>query len=345
MSSVKRKMPPTAAGGGGGSRGSSTLQRRVKPRLSQPESDISDLEDDDEDDDDDAAPSEQGFGSEDEEVASDENLSEQEASESDEEEVDPAQLSFGALAKAQASLGSSLGRRNKKKPSTTSEHSGSGSEESEEEDEDTRHRAEMSASTGKSRLDTKKRTSKHAPVEMTSKKQVSRRRDFLTEETTTKFLGSKKTQARDPRFMPATHSESKIDEIKAKKAYAFLDEYRESEMQDLKQAIKKCKNPYEKEKLQKELLVMESKKKAQERKERAEKVIEEHRRQEKELVKQGKTPFYLKKSEQKKRVLEKQFAGLKKGQVDKAIERRRKKVAGKEKKLLPFARRGAEDRH
>lgn len=176
---------------------------------------------------------------------------------------------------------------------------------------------------------------------MSSKRQVSRKRDFLSEGTLPRV------QARDPRFMPLPSkagADPRIDEIKFRKAYAFLDEYRESEMAELKMAIKKAKDPREREKLEKALLSMESKKKAQERKDRERKVIEEHRKHEKELVKQGKTPYYLKKQEVKKKVLEETFKGMKKGQRDKAIERRRKKVAGKEKKNLPFARRTAEDR-
>jgi ribosomal RNA-processing protein 36 len=193
-----------------------------------------------------------------------------------------------------------------------------------------------------------KRSSKHAPVEITSKKAVSRKRDFLTVTAETK-----RSQARDPRFTPlgagagiaaAGRAGSTIDEIKARKAYAFLDDYRESEMAELRVAIKKSKDAPAKEKLQKALMSMESRKRTQDRRDRERAVIEDHRKKEKELVSQGKTPFYLKKAEQKKRVLVDQFQGLNKGQVDKAIERRRKKVDGKEKKLLPFARRGAEER-
>lgn len=194
-----------------------------------------------------------------------------------------------------------------------------------------------------------KRSNKHAPVELTSKKPVSRKRDFLTSTAETK-----RPQARDPRFTPlgpgastaaaGGGSGSTIDEIKARKAYAFLDDYRASEMQELRATIKKTKDAAQREKLQRALLSMESRKKAQDRKDRERAVIEEHRKKEKELVKQGKTPFYLKKSEQKKRVLVDQFQGMKKRQVDKAIERRRKKVAGKEKKMLPMTRRGAEER-
>ncbi len=77
---------------------------------------------------------------------------------------------------------------------------------------------------------------------------------------------------------------------------------------------------------------MESKKKERDRRQREQAVMDEHRRQERELVKQGKQPFYLKKSEQKKRVLMDKFAGMKKARVDRAIERRRKKVASRRRK-------------
>jgi ribosomal RNA-processing protein 36 len=84
---------------------------------------------------------------------------------------------------------------------------------------------------------------------------------------------------------------------------------------------------------------MESRKKAQLRKDKEKEVLDRHRKEEKELVKQGKKPFYLKKSEQKKRVLLDQYGSLKGKQLDRVIERRRKKVEGKEKKKMPFARR------
>ena len=181
-----------------------------------------------------------------------------------------------------------------------------------------------------------KRSSKHAPQEMTSKRAVSRKREAVA---------VAKVHARDPRFAPLGESAnglSKMDELKAEKAYAFLNEYRDDEMRQLRAAIKKTKDPTQKEKLQRALMSMESRKKDRDRRERAQAVMDEHRKQEKELVKQGKKPFYLKKSEQKKRVLMDKFASMKKGQVDRAIERRRKKVAGKEKKELPMTRRGFE---
>ena len=141
---------------------------------------------------------------------------------------------------------------------------------------------------------------------------------------------------RDPRFEPLS---GPVDETKVRKAYSFLDDYREDEMKELKQAIKTAKNNDAKEELKRTLLSMESRKKAQMRKDKEREVLERHRKEEKELVKEGKRPFYLKKAEQKKRLLLDQYGELKGKQLDHVIERRRKKVEGKEKKKMPFVRR------
>lgn len=191
---------------------------------------------------------------------------------------------------------------------------------------------------------TPSRSSKHAPMEMSSKRPVSRKREILP---------VKKLQARDPRFDPLVAARSsagigsahgngeQVSEDRARRAYAFLDEYRDDEMRQLKAAIKKAKNPADKEKLQRALMSMESRKRAREQKDRERAVVEEHRRREKELVKEGKKakPFYLKKSEQRKRLLMDQFTGMSEKQREKAIEKKRKKVAAKEKKELPLERR------
>lgn len=130
----------------------------------------------------------------------------------------------------------------------------------------------------------KSRTSKHAPAVMSSKKPVSRKREVLA---------PKKRVARDPRFDAL--SGGPVDENQLKHNYAFLDQYRDSEMAELKTAIKKTKNEDDKAILKRKLLSMESQKKAKESKERREKVVKEHKKQEKEAVKEGKTPFFLKK--------------------------------------------------
>lgn len=135
----------------------------------------------------------------------------------------------------------------------------------------------------------KKRKSKNAPAVMSSKKPVSRKREVVP---------TKKRVARDPRFDKLS---GHLDESKVKQKYAFLDQYRDSEMAELKATIKKTKNEEDKEILKRKLLSMESQKKARDSKERQEKVVREHKKSQKEAIKQGKTPYYLKKCEQSER--------------------------------------------
>ncbi|KAK3956071.1 hypothetical protein QBC32DRAFT_331880, partial [Pseudoneurospora amorphoporcata] len=330
MPAIKRKAPPTLG---------AKLNRRVRPRFeAEPDSDVEEGSSDE-------APSEEegggfhtGSDTEEEDDEEDEEGSDDASDASSEHGgagIDAAQLSFGALARAQASLGS-LKKKKKGK--------GGEDESDDEEKEEPNWKTEIEKGL-KSKVEKHHRTSKHAPVEMTSKKPVSRRREFLTNND-----GPAKPKARDPRFAPpglggsiSGGSRAVVDEIKARKAYSFLDDYQEDEMKQLRIAIKKTKDAHEKEELQRALLSMESKKKARIRKDKERELLSEHKKKEKELIKQGKTPFYLKKSEQKKQLLVEQFASMKKSQVDKAIERKRKKIAGKEKKALPLARRTAED--
>ncbi|CAI6329215.1 unnamed protein product [Periconia digitata] len=173
------------------------------------------------------------------------------------------------------------------------------------------------------------RSSKHAPAVQSSKRAVSRKRQVVD---------VKKPVSRDPRFDSITGP--KPDENTIRKRYAFLDDYKKSEMAELKDAIKKTKNEADKEKLKKKLISMESQLKTQEKKDRQQSVLSEHRKKEKELIKQGKQPFYLKKSDQKQLALKEQFQSMKPKDRDRAIERRRKKATAKERKNMPDERRG-----
>ena len=146
--------------------------------------------------------------------------------------------------------------------------------------------------------------------------------------------------ARDPRFDPLT---GPLNDNRVAQTYAFLSDYRSSEIAQLKSAIRGTKDLSAREKLQKALKRMESRRKAEEMKEEKQSIVREHRKAEKERVKEGKRPFYLKKAEQKTRVLQKRFEGMGAKKVDKVIEKRRKKQEGKQKKMLP-RRRTAEER-
>ena len=172
------------------------------------------------------------------------------------------------------------------------------------------------------------RTSKHSPVELSSKKAVSRKREVVP---------TQKLNHRDPRFEP---SYGAVDETRTKKVYSFLDTYRDSEMLELKSAIRKSRDHESKEKLKRALLTMESRKKAQKMKEQQQEVLRKHRKEEKAKIVQGKRPFYLKKADQKRMTLVEIFEGMNGKQVDKLIERRRKRKAAKERKEMPDTRRG-----
>ena len=172
------------------------------------------------------------------------------------------------------------------------------------------------------------RTSKHAPAELSSKKAVSRKREVVP---------TQKLNHRDPRFEPECGA---VDELRAKKFYSFVDSYRDSEMLELKSAIRKSRDNESKENLKRALLSMESRKEAQKMKEQQQEVLRKHRKEEKAKIEQGKRPFYLKKADQKRMALVQRFEGMNGKQVDKLIERRRKRKTAKERKGMPDTRRG-----
>lgn len=130
----------------------------------------------------------------------------------------------------------------------------------------------------------KARSSKHAPAVQSSKRMVSRKR---------KVVDVKKPVFRDPRF--DNMGGAAPDDNIVNNRYAFLNDYKASEIAELRSTIKKTKNEAEKERLKKTLMSMESQQKAREAKEKQQEIVREHKRKEKELVKQGKQPFFLKK--------------------------------------------------
>jgi len=242
---------------------------------------------------------------------------EEDSGSEDSEPEEAASISFGALAKAQ----NSMQNFSEGKSGADVKKSKKGSDDPWEDNEAAERKA------GRKDHRDFSRSSKHAPAEISSKKAVSRKREVVP---------VAKREYRDPRFEPLT---GQVDDTKINKAYSFLNDYRQDEIERLKEQIKKTKDEAEKERLKRTLLSMESKVKAAARKAKEQEILDKHRKEEKELVKQGKKPFYLKKAEQKKQLIMDQYSSLKGKQLDHVIERRRKKVEGKEKKNLPYARR------
>ena len=147
-----------------------------------------------------------------------------------------------------------------------------------------------------------------------------------------------KRAARDPRFSVLS---GPLDEHRVAQNYGFLKDYRAAEMAELKRRIRETKDEAGKERLRRELGVMEDQERGRGRDEERRKVLQEHRKGEREKVKAGKKPFFLKRAEVKKQATEKRFEGMGKRRAAKALEKRTKRLASKEKKHLPRVRRSA----
>lgn len=94
----------------------------------------------------------------------------------------------------------------------------------------------------------------------------------------------------------------------------------------------------ERERLEKALKSLQSRKDSRVAKDRAAEVLRERKREEMEKVKRGKQPFYLKKSEERKLVMEDKYSKLGKKKLEKVLEKKRKKKEGKELRRMPRQR-------
>lgn len=176
----------------------------------------------------------------------------------------------------------------------------------------------------------KKRENKNTPTEMSSKKKVPRLRQVIP---------VKKRVSRDPRFdeLSGTFNQEKFDE-----AYSFLDDIKANEKEQLKRELRKTKQLDRKHQLQSLLKRMEQQEAAKKSADAKREAERQRKKAEMELVKQGKRPFYLKKSDKKKLELAERYKELKSsGKLEKYLKRKGKKMASKERKRMPH-RRGLE---
>ncbi|KAJ3013360.1 UNVERIFIED_CONTAM: rRNA biogenesis protein rrp36 [Siphonaria sp. JEL0065] len=186
-----------------------------------------------------------------------------------------------------------------------------------------------SANAAREKAEIKKRGSKHAPAEQTSKRPVSRFRTVVDL--------PKKEIHRDPRFNKFS---GQFNEGLFKRSYGFLEEYEKEEIDEMRKQIGKTKDVAEKSELEMELQKRVSKKINKEREEKQKHIQRQWKKTEMEAVKQGKKAFYLKKSDKEKLALYEQYKKLGDGKgVDKFLEKRRKKNSASEKRFLPNSRR------
>jgi ribosomal RNA-processing protein 36 len=151
---------------------------------------------------------------------------------------------------------------------------------------------------------------------------------------------------RDPRFDPAvlSHGVTKPNPAAANKAYAFLDEYRASEIKQLKEQLAQTKDLAEKADLKRAITSATDRQRALDHKKRQQEILSDHRKRERQMMRQGQKshPWFLKKSDLKRELLVKKYDSMGAKEKSKALQRRRKKLASKERKDMPWSRRGLE---
>ncbi|AOW01181.1 rRNA biogenesis protein RRP36 [Yarrowia lipolytica] len=234
-------------------------------------------------------------------------------------------LSFGAIRNAQKNL-------DKENEDDSDSDSDSGPEENSGGYERSSYKGNNKGKGNNKEDGGPKKRLKHAPSEASSKKRVSVIRPIpgLTMTKSGADSASRDSKLyRDIRF-DATYG--KANEDRVREDYAFLDEYRREEIAELQAKLKKTEESYIRSQIQTQIQSLQSKLKTLEKRDFRKKVLNEHRQQQREQAKDGKNPYYLKRSDQRKLVLTEQFKTMKKKDIDRAIERRRKKITGKEKK-------------
>lgn len=177
---------------------------------------------------------------------------------------------------------------------------------------------------------TLKRANKHAPAVMRSNRPVKRLRVDPN-----LAIHSK---ARDPRFSDIS---GKLNHRKFMDAYGFLNDYQEKEVEQLAHQVKKTKNEEVKQELRQKLLQSSQEIKERKRHEAVQQRLSELKKVEKEKIKSGKKPFFLKQSAKRDIALEERYEELKKtGKLQQFLTKKRKKNANKDHRWLPFQRSG-----
>lgn len=267
-----------------------------------------------------------------------------EPSDGDDDDMDS--ISFGALNAAQRKLdqkaskrkGGKAQRRRSDGDRDNSDDSDGDSDGSEEEGDffETSDDNDQGYNKGKSsgrnpRKQVQKKKSKHAPSESSSKRPVSKVRDIGGLES--------KSMYRDIRFDPA-YGKANLDEVR--KNYSFLDDYRQQEVQEMEQVLKKDRNlsHFNKQKLEFKVQSLKSRLDTLNNRDLENKILSEHKKEQLAKFKSGSqaNPYFLKKSDKRKLIQKAKFDNMKTSQREKVMERKRKRRLGKEFKELEFNR-------
>ncbi|GFN94505.1 ribosomal RNA processing protein 36 [Plakobranchus ocellatus] len=164
-----------------------------------------------------------------------------------------------------------------------------------------------------------KRENKNRPSELSARRPVPRN----TPVAKTKIN-------RDPRFDDLS---GEYNEKIFKSSYGFLSDVKLKEKQKLKKVITKTKSKDKKVHLKQLYNRMEQQEAAEKKKAKAEAMEKEWKKKELERVKEGKRPFFMKKSQKKALIAEElRKEAEQSGALHKTLAKKQKKLAANEKK-------------
>lgn len=164
-----------------------------------------------------------------------------------------------------------------------------------------------------------KRENKNRPSELSARKPVPRNMSV-----------SKTKTSRDPRFDDLSGD---YNEKIFKNAYGFLSEVKLKEKVKLKKLMTQTKSKDRKIQLKQLYNRMEQQEASEKAKAKAEAMEKEWKRQELEKIKEGKKPFFMKKSQKKALIAEElRKEAEQSGSLHKSLAKRSKKLAAKERK-------------
>ncbi|GFP85176.1 ribosomal rna processing protein 36 homolog [Phtheirospermum japonicum] len=181
------------------------------------------------------------------------------------------------------------------------------------------------------KLNTEKKASranKNRPMEISSKKPVSRFREVIQ---------VPKKVVRDPRFESLCGTLN-VDGFKQR--YNFIYENAlPAEKEELKKQMKKTNDPEAVNELKGRVALIDKEIKSAVIKRTEKDILAEHKKKEREAAKKGKQPYYLKKSDLRKQKLIEKYNELKEsGKLESFIEKKRKKNAAKDHRYIPYRR-------
>mmetsp|Transcript_3469 Transcript_3469/g.6102 ORF Transcript_3469/g.6102 Transcript_3469/m.6102 type:complete len:732 (+) Transcript_3469:161-2356(+) len=192
----------------------------------------------------------------------------------------------------------------------------------------------------------KTKKQRNAPKEISAKHQVSRFRHVIK---------APNRERRDPRFM--NMGGDKLDSNVFEGRYGFLEEMRDKEIDELNNALRsdralksksksarkhsnhRAMSEDERHAAMAKLTKMQQERSRSERDRSRRDIKRDLKKQELDKVAKGKKAFFTKEADLRKLELQKRYQDLQsKGKLDKFLEKRRKKLASKDRKILPKSR-------